>query len=303
MPIPPESAPEPRGTAGTTWLFLALSFAWSWSVAFAAWMTGGLATSVRHVLFGFAFMLGPALAALVVTRGLRGAERNRVLGFRRPFDRWLLIAWLLPALLIGLSILGSGWFSGVEIRSPRQGLLEQMAALATAKDLGELQQFPALPLSVLLVFQAVVVGTLLNAPLMLSEELGWRGYLWSRWEPLGFWRNAMATGVVWGFWHAPIILMGHNYPDRPVSGVFLMVVFCTLLAPTLHFVRARGGTVWHACVFHGAINAVATLAALCIEAPSWVGRGILGVPGFLVLATSALIVARLRATADQAGQS
>jgi hypothetical protein len=40
---------------------------------------------------------------------------------------------------------------------------------------------------------------------------------------------------------------------------------------------------------------MATLGSLCVAAPSWVGRGITGVPGFVVLAASTALVAIFRA--------
>ncbi len=125
---------------------------------------------------------------------------------------------------------------------------------------------------------------------MLSEELGWRGALWSRWRSLGFRsKHALATGVVWGVWHAPLIAMGHNYPNDPIAGPFLMTIFCVLLTPVLHLVRERGGTIGHACLFHGTINAGATLGKICIVSPSWIGLGIVGLPGMVLLAIASAI--------------
>jgi hypothetical protein len=85
-------------------------------------------------------------------------------------------------------------------------------------------------------------------------------------------------------WHAPLILMGYNFPAAPVLGVALMTLFCVLLAPLFHLVRLRGGTIWHACLCHGTINAGARLSELCVSSEHWSGRGILGVSGFVTLA-------------------
>ena len=87
--------------------------------------------------------------------------------------------------------------------------------------------------------------------------------------------------------------MGHNYPDAPWLGIPMMIAFCTLVTPTLHLVRARGGSVWHACIFHGTINATAPVAALCLTGESSsLLRGISGLPGFVVLAGAALLSGR-----------
>ena len=41
---------------------------------------------------------------------------------------------------------------------------------------------------------------------------------------LGLWKSSWVIGVIWGFWHAPLILQGHNYPQHPWAGVFMMTV-------------------------------------------------------------------------------
>ena len=67
-----------------------------------------------------------------------------------------------------------------------------------------------------------VAAPLINTLLALGEELGWRGLLLPELLPLGQRRAILLSGVIWGFWHAPVILQGHNYPSQPVLGVFLM---------------------------------------------------------------------------------
>ncbi|WP_340681246.1 CPBP family intramembrane glutamic endopeptidase [Natrinema gelatinilyticum] len=50
-----------------------------------------------------------------------------------------------------------------------------------------------------------------------GEEFGWRGLLFLKRSPLGFWRVSLLTGVVWGLWHAPLIVQGYNSPDARTS--------------------------------------------------------------------------------------
>ncbi|MBE2248101.1 MAG: CPBP family intramembrane metalloprotease [Myxococcus sp.] len=274
--------------------FLAASYGFSWAVALAAFLTGGLSTPVRQSGWGFAFMLGPALAALVVSRGVPWRERAASFGLSLRVDRWLFAAWAAPLLLVLLATLLSGLSTAATLVSPAEGLTRELSRLgAGAAQLAELERLSPVWLSLGLVFQAAVVGALLNTPLMLSEELGWRGLLWARWSRLGFWPNALATGVVWGLWHAPLIAMGHNYPDAPVLGIGLMVGFCVLLTPALHLVRERG-TLLHACLFHGTLNASASLARLCLETEQWPSRGIVGVAGLGLLLISAFVVVLAR---------
>ena len=147
------------------------------------------------------------------------------------------------------------------------------------------------------------IGLAINAVFLLSEELGWRGWLWDRWSGLGFWRNAALTGVVWGLWHAPIIALGHNYPGMPVTGILLMTGFTMLISPVLHLCRARGGTVFHASVFHGTINGLAGFSIILVSNPVWPWNGAVGIGGFAVLAISVAGTAfylRLRPTPSPA---
>jgi len=40
-----------------------------------------------------------------------------------------------------------------------------------------------------------------------GEEFGWRGYLLPRLAPLGGISAAIITGVIWGLWHTPVIVL------------------------------------------------------------------------------------------------
>jgi hypothetical protein len=278
---------------------LAVAYGTSWAVAAALWATGGIHTPFRKAAGGFAFMLGPAIAALVVTRKMPWPRRREVLALRHGSSRWLLAAWLVPATIVAVATLGSVLVPGTNLLSPATALRSVVLAHSAAEAV-KLDRIPAPLLSGLLVIQAFVIGPLFNAPFMLSEELGWRGFLWSEWRAIGFMKSAVVTGVVWGLWHAPLIAMGHNYPDAPIAGIGIMTVFCVLLTPPLHHIRDRGGSIAHACVFHGTINAGATLGALCIESPTWIGRGIVGLPGLATLTIAFAIVAVARRASSRA---
>lgn len=58
-------------------------------------------------------------------------------------------------------------------------------------------------------------GATVNLPFMLGEELGWRGFQFEETKLLGFWRSSLLIGVLWGLWHAPVIMMGYNYSGEP----------------------------------------------------------------------------------------
>jgi membrane protease YdiL (CAAX protease family) len=59
---------------------------------------------------------------------------------------------------------------------------------------------------------------------------------------------------VWGLWHAPVIVAGHNYPGHPVLGVLTMCAFTTAVALIHTAAWLRSGSVLLTSVVHAAIN-------------------------------------------------
>ena len=154
---------------------------------------------------------------------------------------------------------------------------------------------------------AALAGAFLNMFLTLSEELGWRGWLWDRWRGLGFWRCNLLIGLFWGLWHAPLIAQGYNYPELPVWGPVAMTALMLVISPLIGWVREAGGTVFHAGLFHGTLNAGAGLGLLALTGLEFPFKGTLGIGGFVAgLALCGVVFAiRRRAanTAPETGQA
>src|SRR5262249_10879248 len=66
---------------------------------------------------------------------------------------------------------------------------------------------------------------------------GWRGYLLPQLLPLGQWRALLISGVIWGFWHAPISLLGGTYPLHPVLGILMYVLVGMIFGTILGWMR------------------------------------------------------------------
>jgi membrane protease YdiL (CAAX protease family) len=240
-------------------------------------------------------MFGPLLGALITAALFDRLGIVRMLAVRPRFNLWWLVAWLAPAVIVGLAFTISLIMPGAEARSFTDGLAH--LARRQGLELGPevLAQQP--PLWVGLV-GAMVAGGTLNALVAIGEEAGWRGYLWTLLRPSGFWRASLITGVIWGLWHTPVIAEGHNYGTAywgfPWLGVGMMVVFTVGLSPIHGFVRDRTGTAWAPAVLHGTLNALGGLVGVLVAGGHPLVIGVAGLAGTLALALVTLIVATQR---------
>ncbi len=258
-------------------VFLAIAFGFSWTVAGVGWFTNAVANPLFYFVMLTTFMLGPSIAALVCVWFYDKGRRGDALGFLNlPFNLWLIPALVLPIVATGLALAVTLGATEQTYKPLSVTVEEQLAAQGV-------EGLP-MPLWLLLTIQ-IVFGVAFNwLWLLVSEELGWRGWLYDRWSRFGFWKCAGLTGLVWGAWHAPIIATGYNYPGMPFGGMALMVVFTLLVSPMIHLVRERGGNVAHAALFHGSLNAFAPASLLMSTNPDVPWNGILGLGGFIALA-------------------
>lgn len=113
----------------------------------------------------------------------------------------------------------------------------------------------------LFIANVLVTGTCfaaLNALASAGEELGWRGLLQGILiEELGMTRGIALLGVIWSFWHLPLLLAGYNYPEHPVLGALIFFPV-QLIAASFFFgwLTIRAGSFWPAALAHGAVNSI-----------------------------------------------
>jgi membrane protease YdiL (CAAX protease family) len=218
--------------------FFALAYAlsWSWAIPLAA----------AHLVVRrgegwpthYPSLLGPAIAAVVITAWTMGRPGVRDLlarmaRWRVPLRWWL--AALSPAAFLGLA-------------------LTAMAAagkpLPSVADFGRFSGTPAIGL----------VGVLLLITFVgaLGEETGWRGYalpqLQRRFSPL---TSSLIIAVLWFGWHLPQFFVIATYRDfGPVQyvGMFLGLT-CGAVVLTWLYNRS-GSSILLVIVWHGLYNFV-----------------------------------------------
>jgi membrane protease YdiL (CAAX protease family) len=231
-------------------------------------------------------MLIPGAVAWILVRFVFGAPVAPALGVRRPAWRWLSIAWALAALVMVLSLALALGLPGVHY-SPE---LEGLATLGIAPaDVAALRaRVTGVPggAFVALLTQGLLLGPTLSLIGGLGEELGWRGYLFRELEPLDDWRRSALTGLLWGIWHLPAVLLGYGYPHHPLLGSVLLLGLTQILAPIYGRLRERSGSVFVPAVFHGTSSATSVVAVAFVGGGSELTTGFTGLTG---LAASALV--------------
>jgi len=204
-------------------------------------------------------MLSPALAAIVCTLVFR--ERFGDFGWRPRRPGLMLLALALP-LVVEVSTIAIALAAGLA-EWPR-GLIDASGGLVSihrfALVFGAAPQLPALlALNFLL---SIAIASVLYLPFALGEELGWRGYLQrhatGQW---GFTAGVLFVGLAWGYWHAPAILLGHNFPQFPVLGAVILMPLATVaMSLVMGTMYASSRSIWIPALLHASLNTCANIS-------------------------------------------
>ncbi len=153
----------------------------------------------------------------------------------------------------------------------------------------------------------IFLGPLLNCITCFGEEWGWRGYLLPKMlKKLPVLPVLLINGIIWGLWHMPLTILGHNYglgyAGYPVTGILAMCLFCTVIGTCFSYVTIRTGSCLPAVLAHGALNALAAAPSLFTAdgGNPFIGpvpTGIVGGSAFLVCAVI-MAVRLMKRTAD-----
>lgn len=228
-------------------------------------------------LFASGYMLLPLVSVLVTQLVCREKVFTNC-GISFKLNIWWLIAWFGMLVLPIIATLVSALMPGVEF-TLESDLLKRTTDALAAKGLS-ISPWVLIGLQMI---SALFAGATINALFAFGEEIAWRGFLPRVMADLGFWKKSLLIGAVWGFWHAPLILMGHNYPEHPVAGVFMMIAFCALLSPVFMLFKERSGSVIVAAIAHGTMNAIAGIALIVLTGYNDLLCGVCGLAGMLVL--------------------
>lgn len=239
---------------------------------------------VGFTIFESIYMLFPMLTALLLQAFKK--EKFNHTGLVSFKISWIwLVAWLLPVLLVFVCIFVNGCFPGIELKYSTEQLISQFKVPEEQQELvrSQMAAMPAAVMMVANVFSGLLAGVTVNAAFAFGEEYGWRNYLVDALRGEKFWVAALFIGTVWGLWHFPLIMSGHNYPNEPYWGVLLMVVMCILLGVIeLYFVLKTKSMVI-AAIIHGTFNAICGLVIYFVQGGNDFLNGMTGLAGFITM--------------------
>lgn len=298
--LPHETEPK-SSTPEVNWTGIALYILLAFGISWAVWL-GLRAVGVPFIIRTSIGMFGPAIAAVLVRvfrhEGFADAGLRLVGRGRRSAGRMYFVAYLVVPVLIAAGI-GFALLTGVQHWAFSENLQASARAIMAAL-VKQGQKLPAGYTAEQLAMLNIIVQTVLAFTLVIpfnmiftfGEEFGWRGYLLPRLAPLGGITASIITGIVWGLWHAPLIVLdSYNYPGSPWLGIGMMVIFTVAFAMVLAWLRFRSGSVWPAVLAHAALNGQAGFAFIVLSPANPLLRAPIGLVGLVPMIAFAIWLA------------
>jgi membrane protease YdiL (CAAX protease family) len=275
-------------TTSRTTLFLLLTFTISFSIAGIYGLLGFSGSDkIGFTILGVIYMFLPTLSVIIVKKWVHREEISTDLLISFKLNKWFLVAWLIMPVITFSSVGVSLLFNDVTYSSEMAGFVKRLEPLMSPEQIEQMKlSLDSLPVNFLwiILFQGLIAGLTVNAVAGFGEELGWRGFLLSEFKNMKFIKASIIIGFIWGIWHAPLILMGHNYPQHPQVGVLMMIVLSILLTPLFVYITIKSKSVIAASIMHGTMNAVAGISIMLIEGGNDLTVGIAGLSGFITIA-------------------
>jgi len=266
--------------------FLLLCFGISYGYAALFYFLNVPFSGIYAVIIGAGYMFLPLISVLITELVIFKSFNKEQLQISFKLNRWFILAIFLPPLVgfmaIGIALL----LPGVQYDPSMSAMIEKFAATMTPEQLDQMNQsmakLPFHPLWIT-VIQGIVAGLSINAVAAFGEEIGWRGFMVKEIQGMKFITAAIIIGTIWGLWHAPLILQGHNYPQHPQAGVIMMTAWCILLTFPFLYITLKSKSVIAAAFMHGTLNGTAGIGIMVLKGGNDLSVGVTGFAGFIAL--------------------
>lgn len=241
---------------------------------------------ISATILAITYMFIPMISAILVEKVIHKEKLKPNLFISFKINKWFFIAWLITPIMsfgtLGISLL----LPDVTYSPEMTGMVKRFEDMLTPEQLEQMKNasetMPIHPIW-MAVLQGLIAGATINAIAGFGEELGWRGFLLKSFKEMNFLKASIIIGFIWGIWHSPLILMGHNYPQHPEIGVLMMTIWCILLTPLFLYFTVKAKSVIAAAIMHGTLNATAGIAIMVIDGGNDLTVGMTGLAGFISL--------------------
>ena len=194
-------------------------------------------------------MWAPGIAAILTCLYLRRSISSLPWSWGRW--RWNWYAWALP-LLYGLTMYLPVWLFGLGgsgFGNP-ETLADWTREITGSTDSN-------LAAVCFYVFLMATIGMVGSASRALGEEIGWRGFMiWEMRKVMPFWAVGLVSGLIWGLWHWPGILLT-DYNAGEGNFVLQMLLFTLSIVPQgviYAYFAFRSNSLWPAVILHASHN-------------------------------------------------
>ena len=178
--------------------------------------------------------------------------------------KWYLIAWMVPVIFtfLGALLYYCIFKNDFDLTF---GRLQNEIINKT----GQRSDSPIIAANLKILF-AILINPFINMFLCLGEEMGWRGFLFPNLSKhVSRIKTHILVGVIWGLWHIPLTIVGHNYGleyfGYPWSGVLTLCIFTFAAGVFLSWITEKSSTIWPAALAHSTINSMGKIPRLFLS--------------------------------------
>jgi membrane protease YdiL (CAAX protease family) len=261
--------------------FISINFILTYGLGLFIFLQGGLEKSPLKTIVMFIPLISAFFVQKVIAR--EPLFKGGKLGFRIGKPLYLLIAPLITLVILAF-IYGITFLFDHSLLVSKQVLIENISKANIP--LGNLPPF----LAILIIFAInLIVAPIINLPVLLGEEVGWRGFLYPNLIAFLKKPGLIIGGIIWGLWHLPMILMGFNYPSNPILGILFMIIFCISWGIVLQFFYQKSGSIFSVALAHGIMNWTGTTVMLFLVVEDKMNMFLEGPTGIIGLLVAALV--------------
>ncbi|MDO5107027.1 MAG: type II CAAX endopeptidase family protein [Coriobacteriaceae bacterium] len=253
-------------------IYVALAYGLAWALWFAVVYPmvnagGGLGTSVQFAIAAgmFAPAIAAALTRLITKEGFKDAW-IKPRAFKKTW-RYYVLAWFGPLVLVIAGAVLYFLINPADFDPSMSYVIQATHEQAEAMGVELAIDDETIRLSQYASLATLVIAPAINAVTCFGEEWGWRGYLLPHLlERFSIIPTLLISGIIWGLWHAPITLIGHNYglgyAGYPFTGIAAMCLFCIEICVFMSYVTLRTGSCLPAVFAHGMVNGSAAMGLI-----------------------------------------